>query len=263
VVDAQRALAAMLLAIAVLLLPTVPSARSQPAPLFDADVGLDPGHSYVDVGASGGGLREFELTLDVALRTKPLLEAAGYSVRLSRQDHQSLSAMTNPAATEQIRVEQEARIASVGRVRCYVALHFNGSELRSLAGTETYYNVENNGGDRARQLAVAVHGNTLAALGEVGYASPDRGVKSDLLAGKPYGHFFGLRGPFPSIYVEALFLSNPTEAALLAREDVRQALAAGYARGIAAYLAEAPIGGDTVRVSESALARSEGGPNSR
>src|SRR6266581_4025108 len=86
---------------------------------FDADVGLDPGHSYVDVGASGGGLREFELTLDVAMRAKALLEARAFSVRLSRSTSAPLSAMNGPNLTEQTRIEQEARIAAVGRVRCY------------------------------------------------------------------------------------------------------------------------------------------------
>jgi N-acetylmuramoyl-L-alanine amidase len=39
----------------------------------------------------------------------------------------------------------------------------------------------------------------------------------------------------PSVLVEALFLSNPTEAALLLRDDARDALARGYAQGIIEY----------------------------
>jgi N-acetylmuramoyl-L-alanine amidase len=62
-------------------------------------------------------------------------------------------------------------------------------------------------------------------------------VKNDLAAGKPYGHFFSLRGPEPSALVEALFLSNPTEAALLRGDDVRDAIAAGVTQGILEYLA--------------------------
>src|SRR5215216_7727908 len=60
---------------------------------YDADVGLDPGHSVADVGASGAGVGEYEHTLDVAFRIKPLLEAAGLRVALSRTDHQPLTAM--------------------------------------------------------------------------------------------------------------------------------------------------------------------------
>ena len=79
-----------------------------------------------------------------------------------------------------------------------------------------------------------------ALAAEVGYASPDRGVKSDLAAGKPYGHFFGLRGPVPSALVENLFLSNPDESALLRDDATLDALADGCAQGVLEYLAGAP-----------------------
>ena len=212
-----------------------PPASSQ-TPVYDADIGLDPGHSYADVGASGAGLREFELTLDVALRAKALLEARGYSVSLTRTDGSPLSPMSHPdALVERVRIEQQARIAAIGRVRCYVSVHFNGGPP-SLAGTETYYNPDNLG-NQSYRLAEALQRHVVNVLWEAGYPDRDRGVKSDLLAGKPYGHFFSLRGPSPSALVEGLFLSNPPEAALLWREEIRQAIAEGYSRGISEYLA--------------------------
>ena len=220
--------------------PHVAAARPAPSS-FDADVGLDAGHSRVDVGASGAGVGEFEHTLDVAFRIKPLLEAAGLSVNLSRADHQPLSAMTHPdALRERVRIEQSARIAAVGKVRLYVSVHFNasgGADPR-VSGTETYYNADNAGPESYR-LADALQRNVVAALREFGYPTVDRGVKEDLWAGKPYGHFFSLRGGMPSVLVEGLYLSNPTEAALMLREDTRQAIARGYVGGILEYLAVA------------------------
>jgi N-acetylmuramoyl-L-alanine amidase len=203
------------------------------------DVALDPGHSRVDVGATGGGLREYEVTLDLALRVRDQLEAAGLSVRLTREDAAPLTSMDDPNPTERIHLEQAARIAAGGPARVYVSLHLNGGP-RSLRGTETYYNP-----DRApeaetldRALAEAIQRDVLAALADqVGYPSLDRGVKSDLAAGKPYGHFFGLRGPTPSALLEALFLSNPVEAGLLREESTRDAIAQGCAQGILEYLA--------------------------
>lgn len=228
------AVAWLALALLLALLPWLPAVAAD-APSFDADVGLDPGHSVADVGASGGGLREYELTLDVALRTRALLEARGYSVRLTRVDAAPLTAMTHPDLTERTRIEQEARIAAAGRVRCYISLHFNGSADPRLAGTETYVNPDNQG-DASWRLGEALQRHVVAALREGGYPTLDRGVKSDLLAGKPYGHFFSLRGPFPSALVEALFLSNPADAAALAHEGIREALARGYSGGISEYL---------------------------
>jgi N-acetylmuramoyl-L-alanine amidase len=205
-------------------------------PPFDADVGLDPGHSRVDIGASGAGVGEYQHTLDVAFRIKPLLEAAGLRVNLTRTDNEPLSAMSHPDLTERTRIEQEARLAAVGRVRIYVSVHFNAAGAGStwMSGTETYYNADNAGPESLR-LAAALQRNVVGALWDSGYQDVDRGVKEDLRAGKPYGHFFSLRGGMPSALVEGLFLSNPTEAALMLREDTRQAIAWGYVRGITEY----------------------------
>src|SRR5215469_8925729 len=63
------------------------------------DVALDPGHSTADVGASGGGLREYQLTFDLAQRVKARLESAHLSVRMTREDNRPLTPMLDPAAT--------------------------------------------------------------------------------------------------------------------------------------------------------------------
>lgn len=207
------------------------------APLQPADVVLDPGHSRADVGATGGGLREYELTLSMAQRVRARLESAGLTVRLTREDDRPLSDYTRPGATEQVQAEQEARIAAGGPARIFVSLHFNGGPV-SLRGTETYYNPERaeNADAADRVLAELLQAHVVAALAtEVGYASFDRGVKSDLAAGKPYGHFFSMRGPSPSVLVENLFLSNANEAALLRDDGTLDALADGCAQGILEY----------------------------
>ncbi len=208
-------------------------------PLQPVDVALDPGHSRADVGAVGSGLREYQLTLDLARRVRARLEDAHLSVRLTRDDDLPLTASTNPNATDQIQAEQEARIAAGGPARIYVSLHFNGGPT-TLRGTETYFNPERtpDAGSSDRTLAALLQQHVVAALAEeVGYDSLDRGVKSDLAAGKSYGHFFGLRGPVPSALVENLFLSNANEAALLRDDATLDALADGCAQGIFEYLA--------------------------
>jgi N-acetylmuramoyl-L-alanine amidase len=118
-----------------------------------------------------------------------------------------------------------------------VSLHFNGHNSPALRGTETYYNPEGAMPDESYRLAGALHRGVVDALWEGGYPTVDRGVKSDLLAGKPYGHFFNLRGNAPSVLVEGLFLSSPGEAAALHTSQVRDALSWGYVRGILEFFA--------------------------
>ena len=204
-------------------------------PLGVVDVGLDPGHSDFDVGAVGGGLREVDLTLTVASRVKELLAAQGLTVAMSRSDSRPLTDFSNPDPTEQIRIEQEARIAAVGKARIYVSIHFNGYGDPRVRGTETYYNGDNCGED-SRRLARSIQENVVSTVRASGYAVPDRGVKEDLAAGKPYGHFFSLRGGLPSVLVESMFLTNPEEAALLHDDATLETIAEGIASGIEAYL---------------------------
>jgi len=209
------------------------------AQLEPVDVALDPGHSRADVGAAAGGLREYQLTLDLAQRVRARLQQSHVTVRLTREDDLPLTAYTDPGATPQIQAEQEARIVAAGPARIYVSLHFNGGPA-NLRGTETYFNP-----DRAADAASAdgvlaglLQRHVVAALAdELGYASVDRGTRSDLAAGKSYGHFFGLRGPSPSALVENLFLSNANDAALLRDDATLDALADGCAQGVLEYLA--------------------------
>jgi N-acetylmuramoyl-L-alanine amidase len=203
--------------------------------LEPVDVALDPGHSSWDVGASGAGLREFELTLDVAQRARQRLESAGYRVRLTRQDDRQVAPNLPEDFTEAIRIEQLARQAAAGPARVFVSIHFNGHPDRTLRGTETYFNGDNYPVE-SRVLAALIQVQTRSALTEFGYEPLDRGVREDLSAGAPYGHFFTLRGPFPSALVEVLFLSNSAEAMLLQDTPIRDAAALGIARGIISYL---------------------------
>lgn len=229
-----------LLAALILVVSAIPAyawGETEPSPSSagGVDVGLDPGHSDADVGASGGGLRETDLTLSVAMRVKALLEEDGLSVAMSRVDNQPLTDFSEPDPTERTRLEQEARVAAVGSARVFVSIHFNGFGDPSVRGAECYYNGDNLG-EPSQRFAMAIQNRLLAEVSAAGYDLPDRGVKEDLSAGKPYGHFFSLRGGIPSVLVEAMFLSNPHEAFLLGDESIREAAARGIAEGISQQL---------------------------
>jgi len=97
-------------------------------------------------------------------------------------------------------------------------------------------------------LASSIYDAIIARLHELGYDTRQRGVMDDggtaaaALTGE--GHTFllgetpGFRSTeMPGMIGEALFVSNDTEAALLQRDDVRQAIAQAYKDGIDTYFA--------------------------
>lgn len=232
----SRAVTVLATALAVgWLLFLVPAGNAQDGP--QVDVALDPGHSYVDVGAVGSGLREVDLTLDLAQRVRADLQAGGFSVRLTREDDQPLSPMSSPDLVERTRIEEGARISAGLPARVFVSLHFNGGPP-SLGGTETFYNPDRaaDGTETDADLAQDLQQEVIAALASIGYTTQDRGASSDLTDGKSYGHFFSLRGPVPSALVESLFLTNATEAGLLKDGATLDALAGGISRGLEEYL---------------------------
>jgi N-acetylmuramoyl-L-alanine amidase len=207
------------------------------------DVALDPGHSVADPGASGGGLVEHQVTLEIARKVRDRLAEHRLAVVLTRTDDQPLTAYRNPDPTTRIRLEQEARIAAGAGARIFVSVHFDGNADPQVGGTTAYYNPENYG-VASQRLGTLIRQEIVARVRErTGYALRDRGTRSDLTAGKPYGHFFSLRGPLPSVLIEGMFLTNPGEAALLTEDSTLNVLADAYAEAIRQYLAEASEAG--------------------
>jgi N-acetylmuramoyl-L-alanine amidase len=187
---------------------------------------IDPGHGGHNVGTQSvlDGRFEKEFTLDLALRLKPLLEAEGWKVFLTRTNDVDVSLADRVAFAE----------AHQGAL--FISLHFNsGAPDKTQAGLETYCltptgepstvtrnyadswneNLPDNAFDPENlQLAVRIHTALLRGTG-----MEDRGVRR--------ARFIGvLRGQNrPAILVEQGYLSNPVEAAKIENPEYRQKLA--------------------------------------
>lgn len=193
-------------------------------------------------------LTEKEANLAVALKLARMLRAGGYRVVLTRDSDVSLTALTNPDFVIRTRLEQQARIdiANAAAADVLVSVHHNGYNDPAVRGTETYYCTDRPFAERSRKGADLVLQGLVARLNGAGYATLNRGGKDDASIGARYGqpHSFLLGtnpginpSQMPGIFGEALFVTNPQEAALLQRDDVREALANGYLDGIQAYFA--------------------------
>jgi N-acetylmuramoyl-L-alanine amidase len=208
---------------------------------FDCIV-LDPGHGGRDPGAVGaGGDFEKDRALEIALLVRDLLalEMPGVKVVLTRSDdsYMSLGART--------------RLANSNRADLFVSIHCNASTRREANGFETYF-LSLARTDDAR--AVAALENGALSYDEPGELQPQSDALSFLLAdiaqnlfldysssiaglvqqsiaaewpsgdsrGVKQAGFYVLRGTWmPAVLVEAAFISNPGEEALLRTLDFR------------------------------------------
>ena len=195
---------------------------------------LDAGHGGKDPGTmSRTGLKEKDLVLDIALRVKAHLAAAGVRVILTRD------------ADRFWELEDRPYLAARGGGDLFVSLHMNSALSRSVQGIETFVTAAENCPPTAesklggRYPAVPNnqfnHSNTV--LGNqlqravVGISrAEDRGLK--------HARFVVLRNSaMPAALIECGFLSNAQEAQKLATPSYRETVALGIAQGILNYLA--------------------------
>lgn len=198
--------------------------------LVDADVVVDAGHGGGEPGAVGPtGLTEKELNLAIAQRVVRLLEAEGVKAVLTRR--------TDYRVTLASRVAVAAALSP----KAFISVHHNAEpdEVRTGPGSETYYQVASPDSKRLSGLLYEEIVTALAAFPAEWKGDRDAGAKVRLnLEGRDY---YGiLRRSFeagvPASLVESAFVSNPTEEALLRRDDVRDAEAAAITRGLLRYL---------------------------
>lgn len=215
-------------------------------------VAIDPGHggpfffgaTYRD--GEGNLLIEKDLTLDIALRLDSLLRGAGYNTVLTREGDYTLVPFYPEDYRGSLVRDTQARVdrANKEQADILVSIHFNGSEIGSLSGTEVYYNPDRGFGYHSYALAFFVQRELVSAIRSLDYEVVDRGVKNDALVGgdpsEPHSLLLGTPADFraslmPGIIAEVLFLSNPEDAHLLLREEARQKIAEGFKAGIDAY----------------------------
>jgi N-acetylmuramoyl-L-alanine amidase len=179
-------------------------------PLRGRRICIDPGHDAVWVaGASGRSrtgavprhpadqvpLHEHELTLSVAYRLKPLLEAEGAEVCVTRRHRDEGGGLQlepydytgddrvrlRGAAVEDEPERIQPRIDWVNAfgAEVLVSIHFNGSEDQRVRGSEVYFTDGGPDPDGGRRLADAVLRGLLQSLADAGHRTHDRGVRSD------------------------------------------------------------------------------------
>jgi N-acetylmuramoyl-L-alanine amidase len=201
---------------------------------------IDPGHGGHDPGASGHGLKEADLTLDIALRLEKLLqEEGGIEVALTRRSH------------VYVPLEERTAIANRESADLFLSIHANASRNSAAHGVETYYlsfastpDAEavaarensaseramhslpdiikaialNNKLDESRDLATMVQESMVTRLRRSNRNMRNLGVKK-----APFVVLIG--AGMPSVLAEISFLTNRQEAQLLKTSAYKQRIA--------------------------------------
>jgi N-acetylmuramoyl-L-alanine amidase len=191
---------------------------------------LDPGHGGFDKGAISSYGYEKDYTLDLARLLRPLLQAKGFRVIMTRESDVFLP------------LELRARIANATSDSIFVSLHFNatdrdpvatGFEIYSLTprGAPSTYedgltfasiNIQNGTeADAASvELSSCIYHSLLGQIGEF-----DRGIKR--------ARFAVLRlTKIPAVLIEGGFLTERGESRLIANPEWRKKLADAICGGI-------------------------------
>jgi len=181
---------------------------------------IDPGHGGSDSGAMGNGLVEKDLTLDIAGRLRRVLEARGWTVKLTRYTDVDVYQPNDSAHDE---LQARCDIANNAGARLFISIHVNSFTSSDLNGTTTYYYK-----DDSLPLAQAVHRHLAAAL-----ETKDDGIQK--------ANFYVIHHTtMPAILIETAFLSNPGDAALLRSPTFLQKIAVSVADGVSDYAGAPP-----------------------
>ena len=235
--------------------PRVPGTPPRPLdrvvfPLSVRKVVIDPGHGGAQHGAvSESGMAEKEISLDIALRLRRLLEGASFEVLMTRE------------TDEAVGLDKRADFANASSADLFVSIHLNWIPRQELRALETYVLGPTNDPavtklaarenrdsvyslseyrllleriymdtrqDESRRLAKAIQAELYGSVRRINPLVEDRGVKT-----APFVVL--VRTEMPAILVEVSCLSNQEEVKLLTNDDYRENIAQALFRGIHSY----------------------------
>jgi N-acetylmuramoyl-L-alanine amidase len=196
---------------------------------------LDPGHGGYDKGAPSKYGYEKDYALDVARQLRPLLQAKGLKVILTREGDYFVP------------LEVRAKIANTAKDAIFVSIHFNATDRDPAASGFEIYCLTPRGAPSTSDDSLAlnfmnVQPGTGVDTHSVGVAAcvyhsilghtdePDRGIKR--------ARFAVLRlTQIPSVLIEGGFMTERGESKMIAKKEWRTDFARAISIGIENYRA--------------------------
>lgn len=219
-------------------------------PLSVKRIVIDPGHGGKQHGAiSESGVSEKDITLDIALRLRGLMEDVPFEVLMTRHSDETLP------------LEKRVAFANANNADLFVSIHVNWMEPREIRPLETYYvgatndpaviklaGIENRDSgysladyrrllekiyldtrrDESYTLAKTINTELYQSLSQINPELENRGVKM-----APFAVLVGTQ--MPAVLAEVSCLSNEDDVKLLTNADYREKIAQALLRGILSY----------------------------
>ena len=260
--------------------PIIETPLALPAEFVRAPiVCLDPGHGGEDRGFmrffenSVPAMEEAMLVLEHAWDLEARLQQRGYEVVMTRQTDTAVNiegrdvngdgrtaAHDAPRSDRNKNLDElQARInlCNASDADLLVSMHVNGYSTGGPRGFETWFTRERKFGDRNAVFATLAYAHLKEQLAHVGYILPaedERGVLPDTTADVQMEHslfrHFIMTGPevpgvvtaskMPGAIVEALFVSNDGDAAVLSTPEGRNAIVTAYENAVVEYFERYP-----------------------
>ncbi len=177
---------------------------------------IDQGHNPTNPnsGAEGNGYREQDLVYTIGVLTADILRGNGFDVRLSRP-----TASTQLGTSNSSSLAARTNDANAWGANIFISLHANASDNPSASGEEAFVY-------SSSSPALPLAENILARL-NLSTGLRDRGVSV-----RPNLYVLR-RTAMPATLVELGFITNSTDAALMAKRP--DLFARGVADGVMAY----------------------------
>jgi N-acetylmuramoyl-L-alanine amidase len=171
---------------------------------------LDAGHGGKDGGASGNGLIEKNLNLEICLRIESYLES-----------YSNVEVMTTRDTDVYLSLDERTDKANKWGADAFLSVHINANTSPSPRGFDSY--IYPNADSATRAFQNVMHQEIHRQISRFGI--PDKGKKT--------ANFHVLReSQMKAILTENGFISNSTDAALLKRSDFLEFLALGHVIGL-------------------------------
>lgn len=184
---------------------------------------VDAGHGGIDPGKVGiNGALEKDINLAIALKLEQNLTEQGIHVVMTRTDDNGLyeESDSNKKVTD---MKNRLAIIEEAQPVLAVSIHQNSYPDSSISGVQVFYYKDS---VKSREAATIMQAQMIKTL----KPAKEREAKENS------SYYLLKKTSVPIMIVECAFMSNPTEAELLTREDYQEKVAWAIYMGIMQYI---------------------------